>query len=103
MVVMRSGELLHDPHPDNSGLKSIQVVWLITRRAGATAPSPLTRPAVPEGWRPSHQELYAMSKDAGQLMVMPPLEWLTCFSARVLAAAPQPEAQPTDAAQKGGV
>ena len=53
-------------------------------------PSPLTRPAVPEGWKPSHQELYAMSKDAGQLTVMPPLEWLICFSARVLAAAPQP-------------
>ena len=34
MVVMRCGELLHDPHPSNAGLKSIQAVWLITRRAG---------------------------------------------------------------------
>ena len=34
MVVMRGGKLLHDPHPSNAGLKSVQVVWLITRRAG---------------------------------------------------------------------
>lgn len=54
----------------------------------------VTRTAVPDGWKPSHQELYTMSKDAGQLTVMPPLEWLICFSARVLAAAPQPATQP---------
>jgi hypothetical protein len=34
MVVMRGGDLLHDPHPSNAGLKSVQVVWLIARRAG---------------------------------------------------------------------
>jgi hypothetical protein len=44
MVVMRGKELLHDPHPDNTGLKSIQVVWLVTRKAGITTPSPLTQP-----------------------------------------------------------
>ncbi len=34
MVVMRAGELLHDPHPSNAGLKSVQAVWLIARMAG---------------------------------------------------------------------
>ena len=33
MVVMRGGELLHDPHPSNAGLRSIQAVWLIARKA----------------------------------------------------------------------
>ena len=37
MVVMRGGKLLHDPHPSNAGLKSIQVVWLIARKAGPHA------------------------------------------------------------------
>lgn len=37
MVVMRGGELLHDPHPSNAGLTAIQVVWLIARRAGPNA------------------------------------------------------------------
>lgn len=37
MVVMRGGELLHDPHPSNAGLKSVQAVWLIARRAGPNA------------------------------------------------------------------
>ena len=37
MVVMRGGELLHDPHPSNAGLQSIQVAWLIARRAGPSA------------------------------------------------------------------
>lgn len=39
MVVMRGGKLLHDPHPLNVGLQSIQVVWLIARRAGAANPT----------------------------------------------------------------
>lgn len=34
MVVMRGGQLLHDPHPSNAGLTAVQVVWLIARRAG---------------------------------------------------------------------
>jgi hypothetical protein len=33
MVVMRGGELLHDPHPSNDGLKLVQVMWLIARKA----------------------------------------------------------------------
>ena len=37
MIVMRGGKLLHDPHPSNAGLQSIQVVWLIARRAGPSA------------------------------------------------------------------
>ena len=37
MVVMRGGKLLHDPHPSNAGLQSIQVVWLIARMAGPSA------------------------------------------------------------------
>lgn len=46
MVVMRGGELLLDPHPSNAGLKSVQVVWLITRKAGGyTAPQPDARTA----------------------------------------------------------
>ena len=40
MVVMRGGKLLHDPHPSNAGLKSVQVVWLIARRSVCiTAPA----------------------------------------------------------------
>lgn len=34
MVVMRGGNLLHDPHPSNAGLTAIQVVWVVARRAG---------------------------------------------------------------------
>ena len=37
MVVMRGGRLLHDPHPSNAGLKSVQTVWMIARKA---APNP---------------------------------------------------------------
>lgn len=33
MVVMRGGKLLHDPHPSNAGLQSVQAVWLIARKA----------------------------------------------------------------------
>ena len=33
MVVMRGGQLLHDPHPSNAGLTAVQVVWLIARKA----------------------------------------------------------------------
>lgn len=33
MVVMRGGQLLHDPHPSDSGLTEVQVVWLIARKA----------------------------------------------------------------------
>lgn len=45
MVVMRGGKLLHDPHPSNAGLTSLQVVWVIARKAGpcaAVAHQPLT-------------------------------------------------------------
>lgn len=34
MVVMRGGKLLHDPHPSNAGLSSVDVVWVIARKAG---------------------------------------------------------------------
>ena len=37
MVVMRGGNLLHDPHPSNAGLTAVRVVWLIARRAGHNA------------------------------------------------------------------
>ncbi|MCK6401283.1 MAG: hypothetical protein L6Q74_05135 [Sphaerotilus natans subsp. sulfidivorans] len=43
MVVMRGGELLHDPHPSNAGLTAVQVVWLIVRRAGQTGADALRR------------------------------------------------------------
>ena len=33
MVVMRGGNLLHDPHPSATGLTRIQVKWLIARKA----------------------------------------------------------------------
>lgn len=33
MVVMRGGKLLHDPHPSNAGLTSVDVVWVIARKA----------------------------------------------------------------------
>lgn len=46
MVVMRRGKLLHDPHPSGVGLKEIQNLWLIVRRAGLFAPAP-PAPAVP--------------------------------------------------------
>ena len=46
MVVMRGGKLLHDPHPSNAGLTSIQALWLIVRRAGPqpTHPAPQRTP-----------------------------------------------------------
>lgn len=49
MVVMRGGELLHDPHPSNAGLTSIQAVWLIVRRAGPQPnhPAPQHLPGQP--------------------------------------------------------
>lgn len=40
MVVMRGGNLLHDPHPSNAGLTAVRVVWLIARRAGLNAMYP---------------------------------------------------------------
>lgn len=46
MVVMRGGKLLHDPHPSNAGLQSIQVVWLIARKAGSNAEFTSLRQAV---------------------------------------------------------
>lgn len=39
MVVMRGGRLLHDPHPSNAGLESVQVVWIIARKSGRTPPA----------------------------------------------------------------
>lgn len=36
MVVMRGGKLLHDPHPSNAGLASVDVVWVIARKAAET-------------------------------------------------------------------
>lgn len=29
MVVMRQGEVAHDPHPDGNGLTEIQCVWMV--------------------------------------------------------------------------
>lgn len=43
MVVMRGGELLHDPHPSATGLTRIQVKWLIARKAVEAAPQPVER------------------------------------------------------------
>ncbi len=45
MVVMRGGKLLHDPHPSNAGLESVQVVWVIAKKAGYTTPQPQPQPA----------------------------------------------------------
>lgn len=45
MVVMRNGELLHDPHPSKDGLESVQVIWVIARRCGATWQNTTTQPA----------------------------------------------------------
>ena len=33
MVVMNDGRLVHDPHPDNTGLSKVEAVWLIARNA----------------------------------------------------------------------
>lgn len=46
MVVMRGGKLLHDPHQSNTGLMSIEAVWLIVRRAAA--PSAQADPTLAE-------------------------------------------------------
>lgn len=77
-----------------------------------STPSPLTRPAVPEGWN-------IKMNDDGEVMISSPVsQGPGCLTVgfggglaqrmlhslcRAILGAPQPEAQPTEAAQKGGV
>ena len=91
MVVMRGGELLHDPHPSNAGLKSVQVVWLIARRAGLCAAP-----------KPEQQALNIQPpNDAGETMCVvrwmaeTPSGWVGSYDKAALEqlAGPQPDAR----------